>query len=74
MHELTVRYKAVQAGAGSGEGAWASELLICLAAGQGRRTQSLAPGGEGSRGLAALPLFDPRYELSEAISPRERSP
>lgn len=38
LHELTVRYKAAQAGAGSGEGPWASELLICGAAGQGRRT------------------------------------
>lgn len=49
LHELTVRYKAAQAGAGSGEGPWASGLLICGAAGQGRRTQSLAPGSEGTR-------------------------
>lgn len=68
LHELTVRYKAAQAGAGSGEGPWASGLLICGAAGQGRRTQSL--GGEGSRGLATLPPFPPRYALSEATSPR----
>lgn len=73
MHELTVRYKAVQAGAGSGEGPWASGLLICWAARQGHRTQSLAPGREGTRGLATLPLFVPRYVLSEAISPREQS-
>lgn len=68
LHELTVRYKAAQAGAGSGEGPWASGLLICGAAGQGRRTQSL--GGEGTRGLATLPPFPPRYALSEATSPR----
>lgn len=54
LHELTVRYKAVQAGAGSGEGPWASGLLICRAAGQGRRTQSLAPGG---RALGDSPRY-----------------
>lgn len=73
LHELTVRYKAAQASAGSGEGPWASGQLICGAAGKGRRTQSLAPRSEGTWGLATLPPFPRRYELSEAISLQERS-
>lgn len=74
LHELTVRYKAVQAGAGSGEGTLgvrAADLPGCR--GGTPDPVACAWRREGTRGLATQPLFAPRYEPSEAISPRERS-
>lgn len=58
LHELTVRYKAARPEAGSRAGPRTPGLRGYGAAGQGRRTESLTPGGAGAErlwGLAARP-------------------